>query len=134
MKYTLSRTDDRELVKALHTICMPGDSFDLGDQLWVCHDETDTPVAFCSARKTYGDSVFLSRAGVLPCANGNKLQRRMIHARVKWAREIGADSVVTYTLYDNHASIVSLLKAGFNFYHPSYAWAGRAVHYFCKDL
>ncbi len=134
MKYTLSRTDNYELVRALHTICMPGDDYDLDGQLWVVHDETYTPVAFCAARKLEGEpGVFLNRAGVLPCANGKGLQRRMIHARLRWCKEIGVQYAITYTLHSNHASIVNLLKCGFKFDTPAWRWAGNA-HYFVKDL
>jgi len=134
MSYRLSRTNDIETVKALHTLCMPGDDFDLAGQLWVCHDETHTPVAFCAARKlTTEPGVFFNRAGVLPCANGQGLQRRMIHARLRWCKEIGAKYAITYTLYNNHASIVNLLKCGFKFEAPAWKWGG-AAHYFVKDI
>jgi len=132
--YALQRTDDIELVRALHTICMPGDHFDLEGQLWVCYDDTGTPVGFCAARKLEGEpGVFLNRAGVLPCANGHKLQQRMIRARLRWAKEVGAKYVITYTLYGNHASIVNLLRCDFRFDIPNWKWAGD-VHYFAKDL
>ena len=38
MKYTLSRTDDIDMIRALHTLCMPDDHYDLEGQLWVVHD------------------------------------------------------------------------------------------------
>lgn len=130
----LRRTDDRNVVAALHALCLPGDDLDIDDgQMWVAHDDTGTPVAFCSARPCGDNLVFLSRAGVLPCANGKGLQRRMIQARLRWAREIGADACITYTLYDNHASIANLLRCGFRFYRPAANWAGR-VHYFWRDI
>ncbi len=132
--YALSRTEDLTLVKALHTICMPGDSFDLAGQLWVVWDDKGTPVAFCAARKLKNEpGVFFNRSGVLPCANGNGLQRRMIHARLRWCKEIGAEYALTYTLHNNHASIVNLLKCGFKFDTPAWKWAGDS-HYFIKDI
>ena len=134
MKYRLTRTDDMDLVRAMHTLCMPGDEYDLGGQLWVCYDETETPVAFCAARKLpYEPGVFFNRSGVLPCANGQGLQRRMIQARLRWVKEIGAQYALTYTLYHNHASIVNLLRCGFKFDVPAWKWAGNA-HYFIKEL
>lgn len=134
MTYRLTRTDDRQTVAALHHLCMPGDDLDIDEgQMWVCHDETDTPVAFCSARECGSGLVFLSRAGVLPIANGHGLQRRMIQARVQWSRDVGARAVITYTHYDNHASIANLLRCGFVFYTPRYRWAGDA-HYFWRDV
>lgn len=134
MTYRLRRTSDRRTVEALHMLTMPGDEFDLEGQLWLCHDDTGTPVAFCSARHLDTENlVFLSRAGVLPCANGHRLQRRMIQARLKWAREVGADCAITYTTYENHASIGNLLKSGFKFYMPARRWVGD-VHYFYKNI
>jgi len=113
---------------------MPGDDFDLDGQLWLCHTG-NAPVAFCAARHLKDEnSVFLCRAGVLPFANGHRLQHRMIHARLRWAREISATCALTYTLFHNHASIVNLLKCGFRFYEPNWKWAGRDVHYFRRDL
>ena len=134
MKYKLEKTEDIAKVKALHTLIMPGDHFDLSGQLWVCHDELGTPVAFCSARVCEPLTVFLSRAGVLPIATGNRLQQRMIRARVQWARDEAAEVVITYCTYDNHASLVNLLKCGFKLYHPSWKWGGTDVHYFTKQL
>ena len=134
MKYTLSRTNDIEMVRALHTLCMPGDTFDLEGQLWVVHDCTSTPVGFCAARQLRTEpGVFFNRSGVLPCANGQGLQRRMIHARLRWCKEVGAKYAITYTLFNNHASIVNLLKCGFRFDTPAWKWAGTA-HYFTKDI
>lgn len=134
MDVRLSRTEDRRTVAALHTLIFPDDEEDLDGQLWVGHDNTNTPVAFCSARKLKSENaVFFSRAGVLPCAAGHGLQRRMINARIRWAREQDADFCITYTVHDNHASIVNLLRCGFRFYRPAHLWAGR-VHYFWRDL
>ncbi len=134
MRYKLERTDDKAKVQALHTLCMPEDSYDLSGQLWICHDETGTPVAFCSAREVVEeDCVFLSRSGVLPLANGNRLQRRMIQARVQWAKEVGATMCITYVKYDNHASIVNLLRSGFRLYFPQWRYGGD-VHYFKRKL
>ncbi len=134
MSFRLSRTDDDQTVMALHMLCMPNDEFDLKGQLWVCHDDTGTPVAFCAARMLkHENGVFFNRAGVLPCANGKGLQRRMIRARLRWAKEIGAEYAITYVTHTNHASIVNLLKCGFRFDRPAWNWAGN-VHYFTKEI
>lgn len=132
--YTLEQTNDKDLVGALHIICMPSDPPDLRGQLWVCYHDDGTPVAYCTACDIGHGAVFLSSAGVLPCARGAGLQRRMIRARIQWARTMGASTVITYTVYDNYASIVNLLKCGFEFYTPHYRWVGKDVHYFIKDL
>lgn len=135
MRYKLRQTDNTDLVHALHTICLPSDEFPSGGQLWVCHADDGTPVAFCSACVLPAETgtVFLSSAGVLPCARGQGLQRRMIYTRLNWARTQDATHVITYTVYDNYASIINLLDAGFKFYDPRYRWAGN-VNYFIKEL
>lgn len=46
-------------------------------------------------------------------ARGRGLQKRLIRARVAWARKIGAVSLETYASLDNRASLISLLKCGF---------------------
>lgn len=135
MKYKLSRTDDLRTVRRLHRKLFPNDEYDLEGQLWVCRDSNKNPVGFCAARLLEDmETVFLNRSGVLPIANGNGLQRRMIKVRERWAAEGGAKNIVTYALHDNHASIVNLVKSGYLLYHPAWRWASEGVHYFLKEL
>lgn len=136
--YELRQTEDTAMVNALFTLCMPFDtapSWGKG-QLWVCHASDGTPVAYCSAKLLPNEvqTAYLSSSGVLPCARGNQLQQRMIKARVQWARKLGCNTVITYTLLNNYPSICNLLKQGFQFYDPHYRWQGKNVHYFVKDL
>lgn len=94
------------------------------------------PVGFCSAY--YHESlgcVFLSRAAVMTTANGLGLQRRMIRARVAWARTLaGCNRVVTYCAPRNYLSLVNLLRCGFKFYDPADVGAANygvaGAHYF----
>lgn len=135
MKYRVKRTDDINSVEALHTLCFPNDDWEDSTQHWIVWDETDTPVGFCSARLLSTEpGVFLSRSGLLPCARGAGLQRRMITTRLRWAKTQGVEFALTYTVYDNHASAANLLRQGFRFHDPEYAWAGRDVFYFLKTL
>ncbi len=130
----LLRTDDVTTVQALHTLCFPGDDWEEGDAYWILHDGVEAK-GFCAARKVPRENVvFLVRAGVLPSARGRHLQRRMIHTRLQWARKEGCLAAITYTGYSNYDSIVNLLKCGFRFYAPEYAWAGRDYHYFIKEI
>ena len=135
MTYRILRTDDIAECRALHQMCMPSDDIDLGGQKWLCWDEdTNFPIGFCAARwYSHPGVIFFSRCGVLPRARGNGLQLRMLRTRLKWAGSLEAWKVITYTMYDNHASIVNLLKAGFEFYEPMTKWAGK-VHYFKKEI
>jgi GNAT superfamily N-acetyltransferase len=133
-RYSVRQTKDWRTVKKLHNECFPADDWETGTAYWLLVDlDTNEPVGFASAKKLR-NVVYLNRAGVLPHANGRGLQRRLIKARLRWAKKIGAVCAITYTVYDNHPSICNLLKCGFKFFHPEYAWAGRAVHYFIFEV
>jgi len=129
--YSLRRTKDVGLVRGLHTKLFEGDAW-VGDDHthWVAEDSSGLPVGFCSAiyRPQLGYA-YLSRAGVDSSARGAGLQRRMIRARVQWAKRLGAREVITYTLLKNYDSFVNLLKCGFRFYKPESAYVGQDVHY-----
>lgn len=78
--------------------------------------------------------VYLSRAGVLPEFRGRGLHKRLLDARVKWAKKQGADAIITYTVADNARSANTLISRGFKWYVPEDAWAGRGVVYWIKEL
>lgn len=134
--YSLRLTEELDEVRELHTLAMPDDHW-VGDDhtFWIARDGSGKPVGFCSAicRPERG-YVFLSRAAVAVSARGARLQRRMIRARVAWARKQGATEVITYTLLKNYESFVNLLKCGFRFYKPDAAWVGHDVHYMRLSL
>lgn len=133
--YRLRRVDDAAIPKALHAITFPLDEWARGDAYWVLYDDHKSPVGFCSLTLLKNESgIFLCRAGVLPHVSGKGIQRRMIRARLNYARSLGRKFATTYTTYDNHASIANLLRCGFKFYYPPTRYAGRSVHYFYKDI
>jgi len=135
VRYQIVRADSSPEVQGLHLLIFPDDEFESNEAEWIAYDESGTPVAFCSARTADdGTAVYLSRAGVLPCAAGNSLQRRMIQVRTNWARKQGARYCTTYTLAKNYPSMINLLKSGFKFYHPAVYWGGEDSHYYIKDL
>lgn len=79
--------------------------------------------------------VYLCRSGVVVEHRGHKLQRRLIEVRVRKGRKLGCRQAISYTMYDNLASINSLIAKGFRAYHPEYAWAGRTnVIYWSKPI
>ena len=129
----LRRTDDEELVRALHTLCLPGDEWHESTAMWALWDGP-TAVGFCSVYALSKENgVFMARSGLFSSARGHGLQVRMLRARERWARGAGHEFAVTYTSYDNHPSIVNLLRCGYQFYDPENPWAGD-VHYFYKAL
>jgi GNAT superfamily N-acetyltransferase len=117
--YTIRRTEDVDEVRDLHTLTFPGDEW-VGDgrEYWIVQQD-GRAVGFAVA--TYipeTNCVSLDRAGVIPGANGQGLQRRLIHARLRWAKRLGACVAITYVALRNYQSIVNLLKCGFHFYTP----------------
>lgn len=105
-----------------------------GTEWWIAESTGATPelVGFAGAKLWAPDNmVFLCRAGVAPAARGAGLQKRLIRARVGWARRVGARGCYTYTI-DNPASANALIACGFRSYEPSYAWGGRSAQYWIK--
>jgi len=115
--------------------CCPSDFWPRSHFHWIAYDG-DKPVAFGSLRILENEPhwAYMCAAAVLPGYRGAGLQRRLIRARVNWARRHGLHGLVTYTLWNNYGSLISLLREKFRFYEPGYAWAGRDVHYYVREL
>lgn len=134
MSYSIRRTEDEQTVYALHLLIFPCDEWEPSDAYWLVRDEHGEPVGFCSTKYLAAEkTVFFSRAGLLPRARGNGLQRRMIQVRERWAASIEAEAIVTYVVYGNNSSLANLLKRGYLLYEPARSWAGE-VHYFQKTI
>jgi GNAT superfamily N-acetyltransferase len=126
----LKPSHDQALNRALFRQAFPVDHW-VGDHhaFWVLWDGP-TPAGFCSAVHLVRDNtVFLSSAGVFAPYQGRGLQRRLIQARLRWARRLGATTAVTYVRHSNPVSLVNLLRTGFQIYSPQVNWAGRDVWY-----
>jgi GNAT superfamily N-acetyltransferase len=124
------RAEPEELdeILALDLECVGGDWTPGEDAaLFVVRDDAERVCAYASARPSvqYDRVVYLDRAGVAPVARGRGLQRRLIRARLAWARAQGATHAVTYTLPFNVVSSNNLIKTGFRMYDPKRPWAGR---------
>jgi GNAT superfamily N-acetyltransferase len=74
------------------------------------------------------DTGYLCRAGVLDDFTGHGLQKRLILARVKQAKKLGWNWVITDTT-DNPASANSLINAGFKIYTPGNPWSYKHAIY-----
>lgn len=146
MRVTFKRTKDVQALRALHALIFPDDdvpALNTNVAAWIgwageppLEEQHATPVAFCTARHWREErAVFLERAGVLPIANGQGLQRRMIRLRESWARQqSGAQEMLTYVAPRNYQSMVNLLRCGYRFYEPNYPWGIEGGHYFRKEL
>ena len=136
----LARTADLEAVALLNHCILPNDP--LGDELsrgvWWLLKEGRKLVGYCGMRTSDHPGNeglwFLSRVGVLPEYRGRGLQKRMIQARVRYARTRRAELIVTYTAVWNVASSNSLIACGFKLYEPYTKWVGDDVNYWRKLL
>ncbi len=95
---------------------------------WGAYDGHDL-VAYAGGRALPSGAYFLSRAGVLESHRGQRLQLKLIRARVRLARAQGFGRIVTYTVPHNAPSMNSLIRAGFRTYDPEVYWAGESVVY-----
>ncbi len=120
--FRVRQTEDLSTVLELDRQCFPHDSpKELGDsELWLASSDDGTPVGYASLTvQDNGAKAFLSRSGVLKAYRGNGIQKRLIRARVTWARKHGIPRLWTYTACWNVASIRSLCAMGFLPYHCS---------------
>jgi len=100
---------------------------------WIARDKTNgSPVGYAGLRYLTkpDDCAYFCRAGVIASHRGQGLQKRLIRARVAYARRQGWSGVLTYTSADNYPSANSLVSQGFRLYSPSFAWSGREMLYF----
>lgn len=133
----LRREEDWRQVEALHTLIFPDDDWEEADAAWILWDEHESPRGFCTVQALKGcdeATAYMTRAGILPGVRGARLQRRMLRARERWAKEQECRVAITYATYDNWPSIANLLKSGYRFYRPLWNWGGEGVHYFWKPL
>jgi RimJ/RimL family protein N-acetyltransferase len=98
---------------------------------WVIVDDNNI-IAYCGCLYSQKICIFV-RAWVYKEYRGLGIQKRMIKARIKYAKKI-CTTVITYTSTNNIISANNLLKNGFLLYNPMYKYSGSDVLYFKKDL
>ncbi len=104
--------------------CFPDDKpLHLEDAVeWVLVTSKIDPEAFCGWRPLAGTGAilgFLSRAGVLPEARGQGIQKFMIDLREDAMRRAGMGVSITYTEAYGNASMRSLMACGYKPFEPS---------------
>ena len=125
----------RMVVASMDSECFPSDDpYPIEGAYWWIAEEDGQPVAFAGLKLLDEGFGFLCRAGVLPAGRGRGLQRRLIRARMSYARRIGIRSLCTYTVPDNPVSSNNLIRCGFQLYRPPALWAGGECLYWWKDL
>lgn len=99
-------------IKSLDTICFPDIAPPkFGPKQTFCWLVDDVAYAIAYKVKNF---LFLSRAGVLPDHRGQGIQKKLIEARIKKAKELGLNGVCTYTSTNNIASIKNIKFCGLN--------------------
>ena len=102
---------------------------------WVVEDWAMRPAGFCGLTEyRRAGYVFLKRAGILYSHRGNRLHRRLISVRLRYAKQHGFGQSITYTLLDNTWSSNNLIRAGFKLYLPPERWVGDQVLYWVRWL
>lgn len=97
---------------------------------WIMYYDSD-PVGFASISpsRTYPNiGVYLSSAGVLSAHRGKGLQRRLIRARLKYARSLGKKWAISETVL-NPSSANNLIACGFRSFQPENPWSYKDAHY-----
>lgn len=135
----VQRTADLDLIGELDTQafedCYLSEAELARNTWWVVQHPDGYPVAYAGARVCATDAslVFMSRCSVMEDWRGLGLQRRLIQARLRWARQQpGVHAVITYTSPDNAGSMRNLIRAGFRPYEAE--WCGPHMVYWRKVL
>lgn len=138
-RYILRRADLPVAVLALDEICFPSDDrITTADSLWWIVWHHEQPVAYaglrlCREAQNLG-LAFLCRVGVLPAHRGRGLQKRLIRARERAARQLAVTELVTYCVPWNSPSLNSLIATGYRFYRPGTKYGGAGSVYLRKVL
>lgn len=139
--FRIKKTKDLSLVRSLDFAIFgeeeaESDYANAAYTWWVVWQGSD-PVAFCgleAAADRRGPYGVLLRAGVVPEARGQGLQRRMIRVRDAQARKLELECVITYTDRYNVRSSNNLIKEGYLLYNPEHKWGLSQGLYFWKAL
>ena len=124
-------------LELLQQKCLPGDTpFDTNyGYWWIVYDAHNLPCAFAGLVPSvrWLDTGYLCRAGVLPSHRGQGVQKRLIRARVRQARALGWNWLITDT-YENPASSNSLIATGFKLFEPTKPWGANGTLYWRLKL
>lgn len=130
--------DDIEAIEAADRVCFPLDKpymFGWEKNLsWVATDNKGEIVGYLSAHPLKRGVLFFSRVGVMPCARGYGLQRKLMGAMERHARADGWREIVTYTVGINGWSTRNILAAGYRTYEPRKSYVGFEVVHMRKRL
>jgi len=137
MKYRVVPVDIRqpEVVKLLvwlQKVCLPADKiYPITKGYWyVVYAQNGEAVGFGGIVPStrWSDAMYLCRAGVVRAHQGQGLQKRLIRQRIKVAKQLGMNWVISDT-HQNPASANSLISVGFKMFEPSTPWGFKTALY-----
>ena len=142
MKYRVVPVDARQpevvqLLVWLQKACLPADKiYPITQGYWyVAYTHDGEAVGFAgivpSAR--WSDTMYLCRAGVVLAHRGRGLQKKLIKARIRKAKALGMNWVITDT-NENPASANSLISTGFKMFEPSQPWGLKTALYWKHQI
>jgi len=114
----------RDRLSALHKKCLPYDKlypFDSGYWWIAVENGVDCGFAGLVHSPWWSDCACLIRCGVIPSFRGQGLQKKFIRVRIRQAKTLKMNWLVTST-YDNPASSNSLISCGFKLFNPRNPW------------
>jgi GNAT superfamily N-acetyltransferase len=137
MKYHVTPVDTCQpevvqLLTLLQKACLPHDKIypTTKGHWYVAYAQDGEAVGFAGVVPStrWSDTVYLCRAGVVLAHRGQGLQKRLIKARIRKAKALGMNWVITDT-HQNPASANSLIAIGFKMFEPSQPWGFKTALY-----
>jgi len=130
----IRKQSSQDKLSRLQKVCLPYDQpIDTNFGSWWIATENGVDIGFAGLVRTvsWTDCGYLCRAGVIPDARGQGLQKKLINVRVRQAKALGWNWVVTDTRL-NPASANSLISCGFKMFEPSKPWGYKDTLYWRK--
>lgn len=126
----------QDKLSALQELCLPYDKpVDTNFGCWWIASKDGVDIGFAGLTRTVSwvDCGYLCRAGVVPNARGQGLQKKFIRARIRQAKALGWKWLVTDTRF-NPASANSLISCGFKMFQPTKPWGCKDTLYWRRKL
>lgn len=135
--FSLGKTLDArlyELVQIMDKNIFYGcaNEFKINREWWVILNDANKIIAYCGSIYTEGICIYI-RAWVRKDNRGKGLQKKLINIRYKAALK-NSRTVITYTTKDNYPSANNLISQGFKLYFPEYAYGGKEMLYWIKQI
>ena len=127
----------RSLLKDMQLETLPSDTvYDVTKGHWWILYVDYEPAGYCGLvpSKQWQDTGYFCRAGIREAYRVHGLQRKLIKTRIRKARELGYNWLITDT-NDNPASANNLIACGFRMITPSKPWCeSEAACYWALKL